>query len=323
MEPYLQDWVSVLQGMSNDNTYKLAWGRAIIESILLSETDENSELYSLDFSLIAEKILKYYWNQIFFFGLRQSPSAQNPPVIYSITINLISFYKQETNSSLPIWYNQAMTFFHQNERVYSQAIRKIVSRLRVDVCWRFLLANGQQYKLYELDERKMRIVFTMNAFKELKDYGVLLTQLINYKWAQLLEQFNRIPKIVSKIKGSQDNQIRRKNLSKFRDILLQEYSNGRIVDFYTDEIIEMIDVSIDHVIPWSFMYSDDVWNLVITSKSKNSQKSNNVPKKVFIEKLLARNDKLLNIIDDLKIKNELLIAKEQNYVSKYYYDLIS
>ena len=34
------------------------------------------------------------------------------------------------------------------------------------------------------------------------------------------------------------------------------------IDFYTGDELDMDDISVDHVIPWSFMYSDDIWNLV-------------------------------------------------------------
>lgn len=33
------------------------------------------------------------------------------------------------------------------------------------------------------------------------------------------------------------------------------------IDFYTGNELDMDDISVDHVIPWSFMYSDDIWNL--------------------------------------------------------------
>ena len=57
------------------------------------------------------------------------------------------------------------------------------------------------------------------------------------------------------------------------------------IDFYTGDELDMDDISVDHVIPWSFMYSDDIWNLVLTSKSNNSSKSNHIPSKEVFEQL--------------------------------------
>jgi hypothetical protein len=33
MNPYIEMWLKVIDGMNNDNTYKLAWGRAIVEDL--------------------------------------------------------------------------------------------------------------------------------------------------------------------------------------------------------------------------------------------------------------------------------------------------
>ena len=31
MNSYIKQWLEIIENMNNDNTYKLAWGRAIIE----------------------------------------------------------------------------------------------------------------------------------------------------------------------------------------------------------------------------------------------------------------------------------------------------
>ena len=46
-----------------------------------------------------------------------------------------------------------------------------------------------------------------------------------------------------------------------------------IIDSF-EKVLQENDISVYHVIPLSFMYSDDIWNLVLTSKSNNSSKSN-------------------------------------------------
>jgi len=89
-------------------------------------------------------------------------------------------------------------------------------------------------------------------------------------------------------------------------------------DFYTDEILDPNDISIDHVIPWSFMYSDDIWNLVITSKSRNSSKSNNKTTVEYIEKLKQRNLEIELVVSE-SFKRELLEAKEHDFVDKFYF----
>lgn len=67
------------------------------------------------------------------------------------------------------------------------------------------------------------------------------------------------------------------------------------------------------------MYSDDLWNLVLTSKSNNSSKSNSIPSKEIIEKLKNRNLSLKNVVSD-SFKKDLQEAISMNYVDKFYYE---
>ncbi len=70
---YINDWLTIIEQMKNDNTYKLAWGRAIIECITLKHCSEDNEHIIVDFDDISRCMIKYYWNQMFFFHLKQSP----------------------------------------------------------------------------------------------------------------------------------------------------------------------------------------------------------------------------------------------------------
>ena len=87
--------------------------------------------------------------------------------------------------------------------------------------------------------------------------------------------------------------------SKFSGIETKLISSGGGVY----EIILDGDLSIDHVIPWSYIYSDDLWNLVFVSKSQNSSKGNRIPSEEMIEKLERRNKKLLSLLRKNNIRN--------------------
>ena len=69
MEPYIKQWLSVIDGMNNSNTYKLAWGRAIVELCHVYDGDEDPVIFR--FEQIGEYVLKYFWNQTYFFKLFQ------------------------------------------------------------------------------------------------------------------------------------------------------------------------------------------------------------------------------------------------------------
>ena len=81
------------------------------------------------------------------------------------------------------------------------------------------------------------------------------------------------------------------------------------------------ELSIDHVIPWSYLYSDDLWNLVYVKKSENSIKSNRLPSEAMIEKLEKRNKRLLALLDQNKKdkhSEELEFAIEKDLVRNFW-----
>ena len=319
MDTYIKQWFDILNGMSNDNTYKLAWGRAIVECVSCNEGFEIESNYRISFDSIAKNMLKYYWNQTFFFNLKQSASYEHPPIVVQLTSELIEIYKTQV-SNIPVWFDKAITDI--DAAIIGKTVQKISNVLKLDVSWRFMILDKESLAVYQLNKKQKYIEMTLEQSSALKAYSEVLIQLFNYKWAQLLEKYNTQPRIVSKVKGSSDNKLKRNNLSKYKDILMLLYKD-EIRDFYTDEVISIEDISVDHFIPWSYMYSDDLWNLVITSKSNNSSKSNKPPKDSYIQKLEERNQKLLELIQDLKQKEELLASLEHHYITKFYQSLIS
>ena len=173
--------------------------------------------------------------------------------------------------------------------------------------------------IYEYNKGVDSIIINMDNVIALKEYSMIISKLLNYKWSQLLEKFNYQPKISLKVNGISEAKLRRNSLTKYKEELLKEFEGKEIIDFYTGNPISYNDISIDHVIPWSFMYSDDIWNLVITSKSINSSKSNSIPSKEIIEKLKIRNNNLDSLLSGT-YKLSMDEAIRNNYVDKFYYE---
>jgi hypothetical protein len=316
MHSYINDWLAVIDGMNNENTYKLAWGRALIEICHGLEVDH--QIVVIHFDQISEVFLKYYWNQTYFFKLYQGPS-KTKPVIQQITEELIEYYQNHTGSTLPVWFDDAYAEISKNQKYYQSIIKRISRTLPQNVSHRFLKVGDIIYPLYVLEDQQKIVTFTKDQVLLLKEHAFVLSQLLNYRWAQLLEKFNTSPRITLKVKGLSEEKIRRNSLHKFKQALLKQFPNGIVRDFYTDEILDPNDISIDHVIPWSFMYSDDIWNLVITSKRRNSSKSNNTVSKESIDRLKQRNVELESILDP-HLKESLIEAKEMKFVDRYWFE---
>lgn len=68
MDKYLENWLRVIEEMKNDNTYKVSWGKAIMECINFGEYESiNHDIVIIKEEALAKKMIKYYWNQSFFF----------------------------------------------------------------------------------------------------------------------------------------------------------------------------------------------------------------------------------------------------------------
>lgn len=90
------------------------------------------------------------------------------------------------------------------------------------------------------------------------------------------------------------------------------FEDGKRKCFYCGENIADSEISVDHVIPWSYMFSDDLWNLVYCHKGENSEKSNPLPSEEDITRLEVRNKLLLDRMqNNNKDYDQLQIAVEK------------
>lgn len=315
---YIGDWLRIIESMKYDNTYKLAWGRALVECVYYEqyETKDNKVIVNLE--NIARNMLKYYWNQSFFFALKQSPYEDKSPVIVQITNELIECFISINGSMIPMWFDKAE---EKLGKELNASIKKIASRLHENVSWRFKRVDNEILEIYEYDyiNKAKYVYFNKEDAELLKEYALVISKLLNYKWAQLLEKYNYAPKIINKVNSISETKLRRESLTKYKNELMKQFTDGVAIDFYSGKPLEDNDISVDHVIPWSFMYSDDIWNLVLTSKSNNSSKSNSIPSEEVINRLKERNVNLVGVLDD-KYNNEIKESINNNLIDKYYFE---
>jgi hypothetical protein len=303
MDPYIKDLSFVIQNCEMDNTYKMVWIRSIVENCVL-----NSDQSLIHFDELSSNIFGYYWNQTIFFNLEQGPNINKRPEIHQIVLEEVRRYR-EMNGYQP-------TFFSKVEDKLSIPVKKISSSLSKDVCWRFLKVGRDQFDLYQLDKPNRTI--KVHRPDLIQEYSDILFDLINYRWTQKLEEFNSSPRISKKVKGTDREKISRKSLTKFRRYL--DIENPDRICFQTGLPIDEKNISIDHVIPWSYMFSDDLWNLVYVDKNENSSKNNRIPDEQTIQKLEDRNKRLSTQIENSGLSDkhveDLKLSNERDYVRK-------
>lgn len=262
----------------------------------------------IQFDHLSKLIFGYYWNQTIYFDLEQSPNPLKRPVIYQIVKEEISEYRHK-NGKQPVWFSGA-------ENSVSIPVSKISTILSKDVCWRFPKVGKENFDLYDLDIKSRTII--LHRTDLIREYANVLFDVINYRWTQKLEEFNHSPRISQKVRGTDRENIRRKSLAKFRKYL--DLENPDHVCFHTGRKIKYENLSIDHVLPWSYLFSDNLWNLVYVDKSFNSSKGNIIPKEETIEKLENRNIHLLKSMEiefpNTKVMDELKLSIETDLIRK-------
>ena len=305
MDDYIKNLINLIENGSMDNTYKMSWIRSIVEGC------EKNPKTRIHFDELSPLIFKYYWNQSIFFNLQQGPNPNKKPKIVQLVEESIQEYQ--------IKYGTKPETFIKVQGKLTVPIQQISTVLTKDVCERFLNLEKNVFNIYRynLEERTIEILKP----DLIKEYSDILYSLINYRWTQKLEDIDGSPRISKKIKGvDRENTPSRKSLKPFHRFLDLENPSKRC--FISGNKIPEGRVSVDHVIPWSYMFSDDLWNLVYVDSSENSQKNNRLPNQDMIQKLEVRNKKLLKLLrtNNVKTKHEveLDISLKKDYINSFW-----
>lgn len=297
----------------------MVWSKALIELSLSVGVDSKEETIVFNFNEIATLCLKYYWNQTIYFDLVQSPNLKKPPEIITSTKKLIKDFFSNKGSLQPVRFEKVDFKSLSLEKQYETTVRSIARTLRKDVCWRFKKLNGVDHKIYDLDDKKENVIFHSYNILKLRSYSDFLFTVINYRWTQMLEGFNYSPRISSKVRAIDEDNVKRGALGKFHKYLDLTFEDGSRKCFYCGDVIYDADLSVDHVIPWSYMFSDDLWNLVYCHKGENSKKSNRLPVEEDILRLDSRNARLLEKMENKSREyDQLQIAVEKDYVRQFW-----
>lgn len=317
---FIDHWLEIIRSADTASTYKMAWAKAITHVAYEMNYDgiKPNDLIDIGLDLIAVKFFSYYWDQDVFFRLHQNSNTKKLAAIVHQVRDIEEKVSQLKGSNAPIKFIKAEGLIRALGTPYvKKEISKTVKILKQDVSHRFLSpkqSDSPYAPAYALDLDKEIITMKAEYLMELKDNLNLVLDVINFKWVLVLEQYNMSPRIGRKVRHMDSEQDGRKPLHRFHRHLVLE--NPEQVCFICGKIIEGGNASVDHVIPWSFMYSDDIWNLVLVHKSCNSRKGNTIPTEAEIDLLKERNKRLLEKmkLDPNFANNKLCFELEDSLV---------
>ncbi|WP_408895268.1 HNH endonuclease [Paenibacillus taichungensis] len=298
----------------------MAWAKAITEiAVEQEESIRTEDIVEIQLRDIAKKVLCYYFEQTIFFDLQQSSNPVKPPVMVIIAKQLITTYQTRTGSIKPVkWFRSNIEILCSLE--YEKAVSSTVKALKSDVSYRFLRVESKEVEgKYQHEQKADSLYMQEEDLFTLKGSRLIVVDAINYRWTQMLENFNNYPRLSKKVRIIDEDQVRLKSLGKFAELI--EAENPQCRCFFMRRTVSETP-AIDHVIPWSYYYSDDLWNVVFVHQPCNSSKSNVIPSEKMILRLVARNQALLyRLKENSKLNkhvSELELAIEGNFVRKFW-----
>jgi hypothetical protein len=278
-----RDFIGILTRGRKDNTYKFALARFLVDysrrknDLYISQKMADKEYEVIQYSSISKEFLKYYWHQICRYKIKQNFNPEKLPLIVQII--------QDTFG--PDFIPEP--FEDMDPQRVARAEAEITKKCFSEVIPRFQnLADGVRtvgrQSFYEYDRKSISI--RPEALSFFKRNHRLLTEAVILEWAKFLERINHgLPRLISKI---EDPVPRRGSLEIYKRILRQGFD----LCFYCGKPLaqDARFVHADHFIPWSYVYEDELWNLVLSCSRCNLRKHSSLPPAEFIDKLVQSYD---------------------------------
>ena len=291
-----QKFISILTKGKRDNTYKFALAKALLEFCRDNTSTTN---YDIPYEYLSNKFLEYYWYQECKFRMKQNFKVDKPPRVVTIIRNVFG-------KNFPGSFRQLKS--EDKEIAQKQILKNVFGHARKNtsqVVPRFQkIATGNSSErlkiFYKHNDDTQIIHLRPEAFRFFKKNYRLLSMAVLSEWAKYLERVNQsLPRLVAKIEH--DN-IKRGILTPYKKLYLEHTNHC----FYCASKLEPRYIHVDHFIPWSYIFDDNAWNLVLACQECNCRKNNALPQEEFRNSLIKRNLQYSTQIRRLQRSLELL-----------------
>ena len=286
-EELRRKFISILERSSKSNTYKFALARFLLDH---SHKPDSSHIVS--FRDIAKKFLKYYWHQECKYRIRQNYDPKKIPSVVQVIRDV--FKEDMVDGYIPDYFEDM-----PQEKI-KNAEAEIIKRVfgigkKSQVVPRFQRLKGQppdrnlhirgtgDFYDYDVPSGQLEIKPEALSFFN-NNYNVLMKAVL-LEWSRFLEKINTLPRIIEKVDSEE---VRRRSLKAYQNIFRDQRDC-----FYCKKRLDGLRINVDHFIPWSYIFEDEAWNLVLSHSFCNLQKSDNLVGPAYIEKLIARNENIM------------------------------
>ncbi|QCJ42579.1 HNH endonuclease [Bacillus sp. S3] len=283
----------------NSTTYKFV----LIKSILENLYNVNDKL-ELPYSTLFSSFAKIYWNLVIHHNLNQINMTDKKAEVQKILLDVQAKYQ------IP----NTLVFDKLSHELQVEIITKVKKRCKINVMGAIYGDTG--CTIYDFDNGKEQAKLNSTFYSFMQRFHRVLNYLTNYHLALFLEKFNEkgdTTNLLLKV----ENVSKRCSLDQFYQVLSSFY-NGKC--FYCGKTIKKEAAHVDHFIPWSFVQTDQLWNLVIACSTCNLSKSDKLANELFLETVIDRNESLLSI-KELKVREDMKVYSSHKLKDLYHYSV--
>lgn len=293
---------SIIYEDSKVTTYKIALLRALVDisSGLCSEHVSYDTEDGVDYAYIPYALVCYYWIMYYWPLLENQISQVGRNTVLGFEPALMALMdevkKEHTDSGLSQYLAQFKEGFAEGVPLHYLTLN-LMKRLKTAISTGPVLhagaegtfssstkfcksSNRQPLNLFDYIGSRGCIRLKLGLFFEMQVFGSILSDAIAVKWAQECVRFSilrktqhSLPQILPHILADQfierDQDVARELAYKLlteQHFLLCTYSGQHLKQ----------DFAMDHILPYSIFYNNDLWNLVPTLPKVNNTKSNRI-----------------------------------------------
>lgn len=295
----LSDFFAIINRGKKNNTYKFVLARAILKFVEKEEKEIKKNIdaninTSITYSELADHFLEFYWYQQKS-KIPQNYNTTSPPNAVDILEELFEKHPQPEN------FNMAKEKIPKVIADYKEKILKKVfgKGYLSQVIPKFQKIPQEGGKsipadtvFYDDDFDNKKIIVNPNVMQFFIHYRMLLEPFVVLELAKFLDNIKSSPGIVSKIEAPKFD---RTTLKPQERVLNKYFKNC----FYCNENLDGVKIHVDHFIPFSYIFENKYWNLVLSCSACNLYKSDSLAKDFQME-LIKRNNDFRDEIDDLR-----------------------
>jgi hypothetical protein len=289
----MNDIVALARHAAMSTSYKPALLKALVRIIRRSRSLE------IPLERIGAEFVRLYWVQTVVFHLRQAATLEREPEVVRAIRSAAEVHRVRVLEDLPAGARDALE-------------HDIVRILKINVLDAFHRSMPPAAPpLFFWTRGSASIVLSADAVAFIRANASVLESLANLWWARYLEKVNMLaPLVIEKVER---NGAERVSLARFLK-LLRQLDGPRC--FYCDEEFgNGSSVHVDHVIPWSFLLADPLWDLVFACAACNIAKSDRLPKPEFLDRLVVTGLRRAQVTLPVGFASPML---ERSEIERYY-----